>query len=191
MECFNAAYVFLEVRSVTPGKGNLVSQNPGCLISKFLISKVLWVHTNQDCSMTFQWPNSTIPWPNFPLWLIKSVVCRSIQIFRQWNILGLCEVHWKNFGETSTPEGHKLFFSGCEDRHEHGVGFLIHKDTVNAIMGCQPVSSRLISILLKASPFNITIEDFYDQLQEVIDQAPKKDILVVQGYLECKDRRWC
>ena len=25
------------------------------------------------------------------------------------------------------------------------------------------------------------VEDFYDQLQEVIDQAPKKDILVVQG----------
>ena len=63
-------------------------------------------------------------------------------------------------------------------------------------MGCQPVSSRLITIRLKASSFNITIiqayapttgydhddiEDFYDQLQEVIDQAPKKDIVVVQG----------
>ena len=114
----------------------------------------------------------------------------------QWNILGLCEVRWKNFGETSTPEGHKLFFSGGEDRHKHGVGFLIHKDTVNAIMGCRPVSSRLTTIRLKASPFNITIiqayapttdyddddiEGFYDQLQEVIDQTPKKDILVMQG----------
>ena len=114
----------------------------------------------------------------------------------RWNILGLCEVRWKNFGETSTPEGHKLYFSGSEVRHEHGVGFLIHKDTVNAIMGCRPVSSRLITIRLKASPFNITIiqayapttdydddviEDFYDQLQEVIDQTPKKDIIVVQG----------
>ena len=114
----------------------------------------------------------------------------------QWNIFGLCEVRWKNLGETSTPEGHKLFFSGREDRHKHGDGLLIHKDTVNAIMGCRPVSSRLITIRLKASPFDITIiqayapttdydnddiEDFYDQLQEVIDQAPKKDILVVQG----------
>ena len=100
-----------------------------------------------------------------------------------------------NFGETSAPEGHKLFFSGHEDRHEHGVGFLIHKDTVNAIMRCQPVSGRLITIRLKASPFNIIIQayapttdyddddikDFYDQLQEVIDQAPKKDIHVMQG----------
>ena len=61
-------------------------------------------------------------------------------------------------------------------------------------MGCRPVSSRLITIRLKASPFNITIiqayapteyddddiEGFYDQLQEVIDRAPKKDPLVVQ-----------
>ena len=53
----------------------------------------------------------------------------------QWNILGLCEERWKNFGETSTSDGHKLFFSGREDRHEHGVGFFIHKDTVDAIMG--------------------------------------------------------
>ena len=68
--------------------------------------------------------------------------------------------------------------------------------TLNVIMGYRPVSSRLNTVRLKASPFNITIiqiyapttdyddddfEDFYDQLQEVIDQAPKKDILVVQG----------
>ena len=66
-------------------------------------------------------------------------------------------------------------------------------------MGCRPVSSRLITIRLKASPFNITIiqayapttddddiEDFYDLLQEVIDQAQKKDILVVQGDLNAK-----
>ena len=72
----------------------------------------------------------------------------------RWNILGLCEVRWKNFGKTYTPEGHKLFFSGGEDRHEHGVGFLINKDTVNAIMGCRPVSSRLITIRLKRTKKN-------------------------------------
>ena len=42
----------------------------------------------------------------------------------RWNILGLCEMRWKNFGETTTEEGHKVFFSGKEDKHEHGVGFL-------------------------------------------------------------------
>lgn len=62
-------------------------------------------------------------------------------------------------------------------------------------MSCCPISSRLITIRLRASPFNITIiqvyaptsdyddddtEYFYEQLQEVLDQTPM-DILVVQG----------
>ena len=63
-------------------------------------------------------------------------------------------------------------------------------------MGCRAVSSRLVTIRLRAVPFNITIvqayaptsdyddnkiEEFYDQLQNITDQKPKKDILVVQG----------
>ena len=70
------------------------------------------------------------------------------------------------------------------------------KDIVNTVMGCRPVSSRLITIRLRAVPFNISIvqvyaptsdyddneiEEFYDQLHIVINQTPKKDILVVQG----------
>ena len=113
-----------------------------------------------------------------------------------WNIVGLCEVFWKNFGEMSTDDGHKVYFSGEEGKHEYGVGFLVHKDEVGAVLGCQPVSSRLISIRLRAAPFNITIiqvcaptsghddsegDHFYQELQETIDQTPKKDILVVQG----------
>ena len=102
----------------------------------------------------------------------------------------------KNFGETTAEEGHKVFFSRKEDKHEHGVGFLVHKDIVNTVMGCRPVSSRFITIHLRAVPFNITIvqayvptsdyddnkiEEFYDQLQKVINQTLKKDILVIQG----------
>ena len=30
----------------------------------------------------------------------------------RWNILGLCEMRWKNFGETITEEEHKVFFNG-------------------------------------------------------------------------------
>ena len=32
----------------------------------------------------------------------------------RWNIFGLCEMRWKNFGETTTEEGHK--FSSVEKR---------------------------------------------------------------------------
>ena len=45
-----------------------------------------------------------------------------------WNTDGLCEMRWKNFGEMSTDDGHKVYFSGEEGKHEYGVGFLVHKD---------------------------------------------------------------
>ena len=82
------------------------------------------------------------------------------------------------------------------NRSEYGIGFLVHKNIMKSVMGCRPISSRLISIRLRADPFNITviqvytpttdysddqIEDFYSQLQRIIDQGPKKDILIVQG----------
>ena len=67
---------------------------------------------------------------------------------------------------------------------------------MNAITTCRPDSIRLTTIKLRAVPFNTTvlqsypptpdcdhngIEKFYDQLQNVIDQTPKKGIFVVQG----------
>ena len=91
------------------------------------------------------------------------------------------EMCWKNFDEMSTDDGHKFYFSGEEDRHGYGVGFLVHKDVVDAVLGCRQVSSRLISIRLGEAPFNITIiqvyapisghddsdvDHFYQQLQE-------------------------
>ncbi|GFN94925.1 craniofacial development protein 2 [Plakobranchus ocellatus] len=105
----------------------------------------------------------------------------------RWNILGLCEVRRKHFGETLTSDGHKLYHSGREDKHEHGVGFIVHN---------RPISSRIMTIRLKAAPFSITIiqayaptsdhkdeevEDFYNKVQKTLNEVSKKDIIVVQG----------
>ena len=85
---------------------------------------------------------------------------------------------------------------GKENKQEHGVGFLVHKDIVNNVIGCRSVSTRFITIRLRVVPFSSTIvqvyvptsdyddneiEEFYDQLQNVIDQTPKEDILLLQG----------
>ena len=75
-------------------------------------------------------------------------------------------MRWKNFGETTTKEEHKVFSNGKEDKHDQGIRFLVHKDIVNTAMGCRPVSSRLITIRLGADPFNITVVQAY---------APKSD----------------
>ena len=121
-----------------------------------------------------------------------------------WLILGLCESRLLKAGEKSTQEGHRLFWSGQDNIHAQGVGLLVHKNTVNCVIDCCPISNRLITIRLRDKPFNITIiqayapasayskedeEVFYEELQKVLNKTPKKDIrllllyyiLVVQG----------
>ena len=78
-----------------------------------------------------------------------------------------------NFGETITEKGHKVFFSGKEDKHEHGVGFLLHKDIVNTVMGCHPGSSRFITIRLRTVPSNITIVQMYAPTSDYDDDEIK------------------
>lgn len=114
----------------------------------------------------------------------------------RWDIVGLAEVRWTGFGETTTDEGHKIWFSGKETKHEHGVAFIVRKEVVGTVISCTPVSSRLISIRISARPHNITIiqvyaptsdhddeelEEFYEQLDSIIKKTPKKDILTVLG----------
>ena len=71
----------------------------------------------------------------------------------------------------------------------------MHKNIVKSVMGCRPISSRLMTVRLRASPFNITIiqiyapassynnsevVEFYMKLQSLVVQTPKQEILVVQ-----------
>ena len=90
--------------------------------------------------------------------------------------------------------GHRVYVSGKDDKHEQGVGFLVHKDIVKTVIGCCPISSRLTIVRLRASRLNITfihvyapassyddseVDEFYRELQSLVDQTPKQDILVV------------
>ena len=92
-------------------------------------------------------------------------------------------MRWKTSGKTTTEEGHKVFFSRKEDKHKHGVGFFVHKDIMNTVMGCHSVSSKLITISLRAVPFNITIVQMYNstsdyddnEIEEFYDQGNNGD----------------
>ena len=79
---------------------------------------------------------------------------------------------------------------------DHCLSFYFPSDIVKSVIGCRPISSRLMTVRLRASPFNITIiqiyaptssyddsdvDEFYRELQSLADQTPKQDILVVQG----------
>ena len=73
----------------------------------------------------------------------------------------MCETRWKNSGEVQTDEGHTFYYSGEDDRHANWVGFLFHKGIQSAVLSCQPISSWIITIRLRAKPLNITIIQVY------------------------------
>ena len=98
-------------------------------------------------------------------------------------------MRWNNFGETTTEEGHKVFFSGKENKHERGVGFLVNKDIVSTIMGCRPVSSRLITIRLRAVCFNITIVQAYAPTSDYDDNKIEKKSMTSYRMSLIKRRR--
>lgn len=119
----------------------------------------------------------------------------------QWDIVGLAETRWTGMGETRTNGGNKIWFSGHDSKHQHGVAFIVNKKTIGSVLGCAPLSCRLISIRLSAKPNNITImqvyapttdyddqdiEEFYEQLEKAIKSTPKKDILIIQGDFNAK-----
>ena len=122
-------------------------------------------------------------------------LCHTMERYT-WNILGLSEVRWPGSGEMTTEEGHKIWYIGEDHKREKGVAFLVHRTMVPAIIECKPLSSRLICIRIAAAPLNITviqvyaptgthsdeeIEDFYQELNTLLKQIPKKDIKIVQG----------
>ena len=72
---------------------------------------------------------------------------------------------WRNNNRGRTQG----FLQWKDDKHKHGVGFLVHKDIVNAVMECRPVSSTLITIHLRAVPFNITIVQVYASASDYDD----------------------
>ena len=123
-----------------------------------------------------------------------------------WDILGVCESRLLKAGEKSMQEGHRLFWSGQDNIHEQGVGLLVHKNTVNCVIDCCPISNRLITIRLRAKPFNITIiqayapksaysnedvEVLYEELQKNPEQNTHERYPCGTRRLECQDWRRC
>ena len=70
----------------------------------------------------------------------------------RWDILGLAEVRGTGFGETTTDEGHKIWYCGEDSRHQYGWHSLYGKKVVSSIINCTPICSRLLSIRISARP---------------------------------------
>ena len=73
---------------------------------------------------------------------------------------------------------------------------MINKSVQNAVLGCSLKNDRMISVRLQGKPFNITViqvcaptsnaeeaevEQFYEDLQDLLELTLKKDVLFIIG----------
>ena len=98
-------------------------------------------------------------------------------------------------GEFNSDD-HYIYYCGEESLRRNGVAILVKKRVHNAVLGCNLKNDRMISVRFQGKPFNITViqvyalisnteeaeaEWFYEDLQDLLELTPKKDVLFITG----------
>ena len=111
------------------------------------------------------------------------------------DILGISELRWTGMGEFNSDD-HYIYYCGQESLRRNGVAIMVNKRVQNAVLGCNLKNDRMISVHFQGKPFNITIiqvyaptsnaeeaevEWFYEDLQELLELTPQKDVLFIIG----------
>ena len=119
------------------------------------------------------------------------------------DILGINELKWTGMGEFN-PDDHYVYYCGQESLRRNGVALIVNKRVQNAVLGCNLKNDRMISVRFQGKPFNITaiqiyapttkvekaeIDQFYEDLEDLIELTPKKDKSIHHWVLECKSRK--
>ena len=109
--------------------------------------------------------------------------------------LGISELKWTGMGEFNSDD-HFIYYCGQESLRRNGVTIIVNKRVQNAVLGYNLKNDRMISVRFQGKPFNITIiqvyaptnnaeeaedEHFYEDLQDLLQLTPKKDVLLIQG----------
>ena len=109
------------------------------------------------------------------------------------SILGISELKWTGMGEFNSDD-HYIYYCGQESLRTSGVAIMVKKRVRNAIFGCNLKNDRMISVRFQGKPFNITViqvyaptsnteeaeaERFYEELQDLLELTPKRDVLFI------------
>ena len=85
---------------------------------------------------------------------------------------------------------------GLESPRRNRVAIIVNKGVQTAVLGCNLKNDRMISVRFQGKPFNITaiqiydpisnakgaeVEWFYEDLQDLLELTPKKDVLFIIG----------
>ena len=112
-----------------------------------------------------------------------------------FDILGISELKWTGMGEFNSEDCY-IYYCGQESLRRNGVVIMVNKRVRNAVLGCNLKNDRMISVHFQGKPFNITViqvyaptssaeeaevERFYEDLQDLLELTPKKDVLFIIG----------
>ena len=110
-------------------------------------------------------------------------------------ILGISELKWTGMGEFNSDD-HFIYSCGQESLKRNGVPIIVNKRVQNAVLGCYIKDDRMISVHFQDKPFNIMVtqvydpnskteeadfEWFYEDLQDLLELTPKKDVIFIIG----------
>ena len=111
------------------------------------------------------------------------------------DILGISELNWTGMDEFDSEE-HYIYSCGQESIRRNGVDIMINKIVQNEVLGCSLKNDRMISVRFQGKPFNITVIQVYvltsnadeaevaqfsEDLQDLLELTPKKDVLFITG----------
>ena len=98
-------------------------------------------------------------------------------------------------GEFNSDDDY-IYSCGQESLRRNGVAIMVNKRVRNAVLGCNLKNDRMISVCFQGKPFIITViqayaptsnakeaevERFSEDLQDLLELTPKKDVLFIIG----------
>ena len=98
-------------------------------------------------------------------------------------------------GEFNSDD-HYIYYYGQKSLRRNGVAIVVNRRVQNEVLGCNLKNNRMISVHFQDKPFNIMViqayaptsnteeaevEWFYEDLQDLLELTPKKDVLFIIG----------
>ena len=113
------------------------------------------------------------------------------------DVLGISQLKWTGMGEFDLYINDLyIYYCGQESLRRSGVAFIVSKRVQNAVIGYNLKNDRITSVRFQGKPFNITViqvyapntnaeeaevEQFYEDLHDLLELTPKKDVLCILG----------
>jgi exonuclease III len=114
----------------------------------------------------------------------------------QLEILAIQEIRWSGTGLIK-KQNYSLYYCGPSSKTgQASTGFILLKKMHHSVIGFEPYNERLCKLRIKGKYNNITLikvyaptedhteetkQQFYDNLQNLLDKTPKSDTIIILG----------